>query len=280
METVENDNLFIDSGGSWAVRKYKLLEYYANMFATSMKKRWDMRVYIDLYSSCGYSNIKGTDKIVLTSPLIAANVEDKFDKYIYCELDQEKLNSLEKRVKRDFSFINADYIPGDVNNSIDQILESLPNFSKECTVITLCLVDPFKIDNFSFKTLIALSKYKMDFLILIPSYMDVNRNEKNYIKEESNLVTKFIDKSEWRNYWIEAKKDGRTFGTFIVKAFNERMKEEGFLGLNDNEFILIRNPENNSPLYHLSFYSKSELGKKFWNDAIKGTTNQFEMNFQ
>jgi hypothetical protein len=68
-----------------------------------------------------------------------------------------------------------------------------------------------------------------------------------------------------------------TFGTFMVKSFNKRMLLAGFLELKDNEFVLIRNPDNNSPLYHLAFYSKSDLGKKFWNNAIKGTSNQIEM---
>ena len=80
MKKVKDDGLFIDSAGSWAERKYDLLDQYANMFATSMKNRWDNRIYIDLFSSSGYAGIKGTDNIVMTSPLIAADVQNKFDK--------------------------------------------------------------------------------------------------------------------------------------------------------------------------------------------------------
>lgn len=107
--------------------------------------------------------------------------------------------------------------------------------------------------------------------------MDINRNEKNYIKDGSNLVSKFLDAQNWREIWDKNKNNGLTFGTFIVKLFNRRMELAGFLKLENNEFVLIRNPENNSPLYHLAFYSKSVLGKKFWNSAIKGTSNQIEM---
>lgn len=65
---MNDDHLYIDEAGPWAVRKYKLVEYYSNQFATSMKKKWDIRVYIDLYSSSGYSRIKGINNITVTSP--------------------------------------------------------------------------------------------------------------------------------------------------------------------------------------------------------------------
>ena len=276
MIKVSEDNLFIDDSGPWAARKYKLVKYYSNLFATSMKNKWDNRIYIDLYSSSGYTRIKGTNEIVMTSPLIAASVDDKFDKYIFCEIDSVKIDALEKRMKRDFDNINKKFINADVNLFVNQIIEEIPTFSKEFTGITLCLVDPYKIDNFAFKTILSLSFYKIDFLILIPSYMDVNRNEKNYIDEHSTLVTKFLDNPNWRDEWDKLKLKGFTFGTFIVKAFNDRMIKEGFLGLNNDEFILIRNPQNNSPLYHLAFYSKNKLGKKFWNNARKATSDQLE----
>lgn len=276
MIKVIDDNMFIDDSGPWAARKYKLVKYYSNLFATSMKNKWDHRVYIDLYSSSGYTRIKETNEIVMTSPLIATSVDNKFDKYIFCEIDSEKIETLEKRIKRDFKNLNTKFINADVNQSVNLIIAEIPTFSREFTGITLCLVDPYKIDNFSFRTILSLSVYKIDFLILIPSFMDVNRNEKNYIDEHSNLVSKFLDNPHWRVQWDELKLQGFTFGTFIVKAFNDRMIKEGFLGLDNDEFILIRNPRNNSPLYHLAFYSKNKLGKKFWNDARKGTSDQLE----
>lgn len=276
MIKASDDNLFIDDSGPWAARKYNLIEYYANLFATSMKNKWNNRIYIDLFSSCGYSRIKGSSEIVMTSSLIAASVHDKFDKYIFCELKSEKINALKTRASRDFPNLKACFINSDVNTSVDQIIDEIPKFSKDFTGISLCLVDPYNIDNLSFKTILALSNYKIDFLVLIPSYMDVNRNENNYFDEKSFLVSKFLDNQYWRDEWNKFKLQGFTFGTFIVKAFNDRMIKEGFLGLENDEFILIRNPQNNSPLYHLAFYSKSKLGKKFWNNARKGTSDQLE----
>lgn len=67
--TVNDDGLYTPKIGDWAEKKYRLLWHYANLFATSMKKKWDQRVFIDLFSGSGHARIRGTNRIVQTSSL-------------------------------------------------------------------------------------------------------------------------------------------------------------------------------------------------------------------
>ena len=69
-----DDGLFVDRIGTWAERKHALIRQYAEMFASSMKTKWDCRVYIDLFCSSGLARIKGTNKVVKTSPLLALDI--------------------------------------------------------------------------------------------------------------------------------------------------------------------------------------------------------------
>ena len=69
--TVSDDGLYTPEIGDWADKKYRLLWHYANLFATSMKKKWDKRVFIDLFSGSGYARIRGTTRVVQTSSLLA-----------------------------------------------------------------------------------------------------------------------------------------------------------------------------------------------------------------
>ncbi len=85
LDTKKDDGLLLPDANPWAVEKYRLLFNYANTFATSMKKKWDQRVYIDLFAAAGMARIKETDKIVLSSSLLALNVNDPFDRYVFCE---------------------------------------------------------------------------------------------------------------------------------------------------------------------------------------------------
>src|SRR6266481_8308703 len=96
----EEDGLITPEVGAWAETKYGIVELYGELFSTGMKYKWDTRVYIDLYSGAGQSRIRGTSRLVYGSPLLALQVPDPFDKYIFCDEDGELMEALKKRTKR------------------------------------------------------------------------------------------------------------------------------------------------------------------------------------
>lgn len=92
---VEDDGLVCGEVGRWAKTKYRLVSLYDQLFATGMKRKWDQRVYIDLYAGAGYSKIRETDMRLKGSPVLALEVADPFDKYIFCEEEVELLSAPE-----------------------------------------------------------------------------------------------------------------------------------------------------------------------------------------
>ena len=277
MKYYDDDNLLIDDIGEWALLKYGLIAQYSRMFATSMRDSWECRVYIDLFCSCGFGRIKSTSKIVGCSPILALDIPDQFDKYIFCDVDEEKIDSLRKRVERLFPNTVAEHLCLDVNNDVEKILDSIPSHSRSNKVISFCLLDPYRIDNLSFATIQQLSKKIMDFLVLSPSFMDANRNVLSYFRNNNNKVERFLGDQNWRTDWQRAKDRGLKFGNFMVLKFNEQMCNLGFLCLKPHEFVLVRHTGKNAPLYHLAFYSKHPLGKHFWNEARRGSSQQLNI---
>jgi len=272
---IKDDGLIIAEVGAWSKRKYKLISQYAEMFSTSMKNKWDYRIYIDCFAGCGYSKIKGTSTIVPASPILALEIPDKFDQYIFCDIDKIKLGSLKKRIENKYPDTEVYFINNDVNCSVDKIVNFIPRPSRTNRVLSFCVLDPYNINNLCFNTIENLAaKIFVDFLILIPSYMDANRNLQNYYHNKS--IDNFLGDSKWRETWEENKNSLR-FGRFIVEEFNKRMISRGFLGLEPEEFVEIREQKRKCPLYHLAFYSKNNLGKKFWKAAIKGSNPQIAL---
>lgn len=47
---LEDDGLSTPDISEWGEEKYRLVGYYATLFANSMKGKWGSRVYIDLFS--------------------------------------------------------------------------------------------------------------------------------------------------------------------------------------------------------------------------------------
>lgn len=277
LNSISNNGMPISIVGHWAEDKYKLIQYYASEFATSMKTKWDARVYIDLFAGCGVSKIKKTSKILPASPLVTMDIRDPFDKYIFCDIDEKKLDALKKRQENLFPGLSAKFIAGDVNANVSSILEHVPKGSKDNTVLTFCLVDPFKLHNLHFNTISQLSKILIDFLVLIPTFMDAKRNWLNYLKPNNNTVDLFVGCPEWRAEWERKAKEGIKFGRFLVTKFGQQMQKLNFKVPEPADIVRVKIKDKNVPLYHLIFYSRNDLGIKFWKNAVRGTSKQYNL---
>ncbi len=132
-------------------------------------------MYIDLYAGAGYSRIRGTNRFLKGSPILALTVSDPFDKHIFCEESDELMGALKARVKRIAPQAQVAYLPGSCDSQIDQICKEIPRGSSGNTVLSLCLVDPFDF-GIKFETLRKLSAFRIDFVVLLAIGMDASRN--------------------------------------------------------------------------------------------------------
>ena len=196
-----DDGLSLPEVGHWSETKYSLITQYAERFATAMKKKWDSRIYIDLFAGAGYARIKHSAKIVETSSFLALGVRHPFDRYVLCEKDAENSTSLGERIGRHRLASCVNIIRGACNASVERILAAVPRGSQSHKVLSFCVVDPFGLSDLRFATLEGLSERFMDFLILIPSYMDAHRNLDRYIAPANRAVADFTGDENWRLAW-------------------------------------------------------------------------------
>ena len=274
---LKDDGLITPEVGLWAEYKYRLVWNYAKMFAASMKAKWDARIYIDLYAGAGRSRIENTKTIVPASPLLAMDIPNKFDKYIFCENDKEKVQALKARIGRDYSDSNVSFIEADVNKNIEEVISNIPRHHKGFKVLTFCFVDPFNVRNLNFQTIKKLSEKYIDFLILIPSGMDANRNISYYIDESSTAVEDFTGASQWRDEWRLKGARWENFGLFFADLFGRQMRTLTYFYEGLADMVHVRSTEKNLPLYHLAFFSRNELGRKFWKEARKYSDDQLDL---
>ena len=277
----EKDDLLTPEAGEWSITKHSKLKYYECLFATSMRKKWDCRVYIDLFSCAGKSVLKKSHKVVPGSPLIALSVQDPFDKYIFAEENPDYMQALQKRIMRYFPSAHCDFVLGNCNERIDDIINSIPTFNKNYRGLTLCFIDPFKSGQLEFKTIrtIADSIY-VDFLVLIPSYMDINRNEHNYCRISDPSLDRFIGTTKWRERWKNKETPYSSFGLFVADEFGKQMRELGFIYKDTADMELVKMEYGqNLPLYHLAFFSRNKLGVKFWRETMRRTDDQLSFTW-
>jgi three-Cys-motif partner protein len=272
----EPDELLTPEVGSWADDKYAIVSLYNTLFSSGMKNKWGQRVYIDLYSGAGVVTVRGTDRRIFGSPLLALQVKDPFDKYIFCEEDPARLAALKERVKRLSPTAKAHFIGGKCDERVVEIKAAIPKASKNNTVLTLCFVDPFDI-GISFRTLGQLASRFTDFLVLLALQMDANRNEANYVRTHSTKVELFLGNPDWRAKWRTAQQSGIRFPQFLAEAFSESMQALGYLP--PPPMKSIRLTENNVVLYKLALFSKNQQAHKFWDEVLKYSSDQILMPF-
>ena len=261
----EDDGLPTRESGSWAEDKLFFWNRYIDITTSAMVDHpaWpEGVVYLDLFAGPGICSIRGSNRRVPGSPLIAAHATKQFRKILLCELDPKNAKACKERLKQSPASDRYKLFCGDCNEQISQIVKEIPRGS-----LTLAFLDPTglhaKIE--TIKTLASAGR--VDLLILFPDAIDVIRNVESYIpKLDSNLDQVLGTDSNWREEWkslggAEGSKARQLFATLYKRQLEKHAKYPFF-----GEEI-IKGPQG--PLYRPVFASKDEKGVEFWEKVTK-----------
>ncbi len=281
-ESIEwhDDGLTVIERGPWSEKKSRILFNYLQIFSTGMKRLWKHRVYVDPYSGPDCVRLQPGRKTIMGSPLLSLAVRVPFDRYLFCEADSDSLSALKARVRTRFTNFDVEFVEGDCNCNIDEIVEKMGrDFSKD-EMLVFCFVDPSDIGlRMETIRILARSFPRIDFLVLLALFMDSNRNESHYVKPSNTKVDSFLGDNEWREKWIEFRKEDKSFPRFLSRAFSDAMFSEGYLKGKESNTVEFRSSEKNLPLYHLAFFSRHARGYDFWKKGKKYALDQGTLDF-
>jgi len=265
------DELYTPKVGSWAREKYDLIHHYADIFSTSMHNKW-YTVCLDLFCGAGKSRIRDTDTILDGSPYQTMRVRKPFKQYIFNDSDRNLINSLEIRIAQDFNHLNTITCNFDTNIEIEEILSLVKSESP----LIFCILDPFTSNNLHFSTIRSICEsFRTDFLILIPTDMDIGRNPHNYSNESSHVMDNFLGDDNWRKKWEIDQKEGTTFKQFIFYEFCNRMKNLSYIY---SQHRPINRSGTQRTIYNLVFFSREEKALDFFNKSVKGSNPQQKLD--
>jgi three-Cys-motif partner protein len=271
---VIDDGLTCIEVGAWAETKHRLVSLYAELFSSGMKNKWDQRFYVELYAGSGYSRIRKSRKVILGSPVLALQLRNPFDKYVFCEERPDYLEALKIRAARIAPNAQIAYVPGNCNMHTREILEEIPRGSALSTALTLCFADPFDI-GLDFETIRTLAKDRLvDFLVLLALGMDANRNYEHYVKDDADKIDKFLGSRNWRERWATAQWDAVKFTRFLADEFTNSMAALNYIPPPFYTMKEVKSSEKNLPLYRLALFSRNPRAYKFWDQVLKYSTDQ------
>jgi three-Cys-motif partner protein len=275
---MEEDGIYRPEIKAHSLEKIRRHNFYAALFSRAMQKKWAHRVYIGLYAGAGRALVQPTGELVETSALAVLRQDVPFTKYIFVDSDPRCIEALGMRIHSVAPSADVTLIRCDVNDAVPEIVRAMPRYdhSRGEGMLSLCFVDPFRID-LDFNVIRQLSRYKMDFLVMLPLGYDLRRNLRRYLHDEQDVrVAALIDAPDWRAEWRNEKLPERYFVRFILRKFDEAMERLGFRRREMKDTISVKVVGMGVYLYSLALYTKHELGEKFWKTTIAGLEPQFD----
>ena len=270
-----DDGLYLPSIRRHSLEKIGIHNRYAELFAAAVANKWAQRAYVGLYAGAGRARLVPSNEIVETSAISILKQRHPFTHHVFVDDDLDCLRALEQRATAIGRIQDCQFIHGDVNSSVPRILQALPSYSAEKGLLSFCFVDPFDI-KLRFATIRALSRRRMDFLVLLMLGIDARRNLRLYRDDwSSTVVADFIDRPQWREE-LAASSD-RNILRFLATKFDEAMVGLGYLHATETSRVVVKATGKNVPLYVLAFYSKHALGHRLWRAARDSLSPQLDM---
>ena len=258
--TTASDGLPALSVAEHAKEKEYTLKNITGIFTQAMKYKWPGRLYyVDPFCGPGKCLIRNSEEETDGSPIIAAGAP--FSYYYFADRNGRCISALKKRVEgMKLSEKTIGYYTGEANETIDEILKGLP---PERESLGLAFLDPWAWD-VSFENLKKLTRgRRLDILI----NFNIGYIKRNWW-EQSSTMDSFLNLTTDHREVFRTKTGEVPDARTLLDHYEEELRKLGYRYTADDRAITN---SNNTPLYHIIFGSKHELGKKL-RDAVSQKT--------
>jgi hypothetical protein len=270
-----DDGLYYNKVGPWSISKLSYLSRYLNITTTAMHSgNWREFHYIDLFSGPGKSKVKGKNKIICGSPLIALTQSKRFDKCYFVDQDDKAVVALENRCQALSTSTTCQFYNADGNLAAKKVVDEIARIDKQfikgkwCS-FNVAFLDPYGLE-LKWSTVELLASIKVMDLIIFYPQMALTRAMPVCLKNQSPCrIDEFFGDEGWKEiYEFHLKGKLRNVHRELMDHYWSKLKK---LGYKENKELapLMRSDEKRAPLYRLICASKNELGKKFWGESTK-----------
>jgi len=241
-------------GGVRAARKHYFLEYYASIM--TKLKMFPRRAFVDLFAGPGRVKLEETGAFDDGSPLKA--IRHDFTEFVFVELDRDYADALRVRLQVREKTRPVAVLQGDCNDRIDEVVRLIPPHG-----LTLAFIDPtnWQIRFETVRKLAAVPRVDLVVSMFLGSMKRVPAGTRPDID-------RFFGTSRWREEPY-TRADGSLTLDGMMRCYREQLEGLGYLNRPSAREIVVHAKEGGPPLYLLAFFSRDELGYKFWDQATR-----------
>lgn len=247
--------------GPWVDRKSYYVDYYADMFATGMKK-WPRRSYVELFAGTGISWDYGHHTETTGSALRA--LRRAFTEYVYVDIDVVATAALAERVAR--VTLRPDQrhptiLTADCNDAIPAIREAIDG------TICLAFIDPTNWQ-VRFESVAELVRDRRVDLLVTFHHGAMRR-----VRDVAALSA-FFDTDEWRRLVRLPRPE---VSGALVGLYNSQLGKLGYLDTH-SYVVPVRNRKN-VVMYDLVVFTRDPRGVDFWKKTLSAPDEAGQRGF-
>jgi len=247
--------------GPWVERKAHYVDYYADMFATGMKK-WPRRAYVELFAGTGVSWDYG-HRVEIDGSAVRALRRD-FTEYVFVDIDDVATGALAQRVAR-VARRPGQHPPriltADCNDAIPTVRAAIDG------AICLAFVDPTNWQ-VRFESIAELVRDRRVDLLFTFHHGAMRR------VRDAAALDAFFDTSQWQRL---VQLPQREVAGALIELYNRQLERLGYLDTHSYR-VPVRNRKN-VVMYDLVVFTRAARGVEFWRKTLSAPDEAGQRGF-
>lgn len=268
----EDDGFSAEPADSWILRKNQIIHQYLQVFSSTMRRKFNYLVYLDLFSGSGLKRI-GDSQFTYGSPILAMDDSNSFSKHIFCEQSSTNADALRVRVNKYFRHKNVVVFKGNPNTMIDRLEYYIPDSTGKHKVSTICLIDPFSMD-LEFETVKVLADLGVNFLVVLSLPWTRKEYFKTCVNEEREVLNSFLG-IPWSEVGDGNTSSDKLFFRTLVKSYHHQMHGLGYKA--EGSFHKIDESNLSVPFFFVGYYSNTVGIRKVHSEVLKKVVHQVRL---
>lgn len=268
-----DDNLPSVAAEPWVKAKVNIISQYLTSFAGQLAGKVDDIIFVDLYAGNGLYSMGTRKELFPSSALMSLSLDVPISRFVFCEYDSDRLNTLKIRVNKYFRNRNVILLDGKPEELVNRFDLYVPPSKGSYKSAVLCLCDPFSLD-LPFSAIKMLSEKGFSFLIPFTFALNDRINYEFYLIENRDRLQKFLGTDNLDR--LEMNVDTNiTFYKRLVMIYQNNLLGMGFNG--STSVHKIDSGLMELPVYYMGFYSQNVPARDI-QDAVEATHHvQFDL---
>ncbi len=265
--------LDVREGGRYVERKLNAVRSYLYAFTKALEGKFPGLGYLETHAGPGITEIRGSGRLLLGTPLLALTNLPSFTNLRFIELNNSRKQALEARLQR-WAVPGLVYsvFRGNCNELIDSVMSLYPP-----TWPTLVLMDPEGLD-LDWSTIVRAGRHpKSELMVIYPYGMAIQRVKG--MEDKSAGITRLYGHDRWKTIVEDLNAErispGMAKKRFLV-MFREQLQGAGFAHTVVSEEITS---DDGLPLYFLIHASRVPLAARIGQDIFGQKGSQETLPF-